>query len=122
MNYKLKMMELDELRKLLNKVGKSGAGKSGAASLKAFLKSNYRLSPEETAQVVAYLEGKERQDSAQDEQQEIVSQINGYLEVLQMRPRKYDAENPDIAKLKTLVANRKSMLKRKAAEEGIELE
>ena len=101
---------LDQLNELIKSVGKQKRT-SSVPKVRSLLKKHFHLSDEEMAHLTDLLKSREVKSETGLDSKDL-RKINGYLDILDIRPRNYDPENPDLKKLKVLVANRKMKMKR----------
>ncbi|MBT3785420.1 hypothetical protein HOF92_10620 [bacterium] len=108
------MYLLDQLNELIKTVGKQKRV-SNVPKVRTLLKKNFHLSDEEMNHLTELLKSREIQPELGPDSQEL-RKINAYLDILEIRPRNFDSQNPDLKKLKILVANRKMKVKRSSTE------
>lgn len=101
----------DELKRVLSELGETDSQQDDSELL-AVLKANYRLKKPELASILEMVQGKSRSADSDKKRETLLSQLDGYLKVLQIRVRNLDLQNPDLKKLKIAISNRKSQMKK----------
>ncbi len=97
----LTLLQLQKLRDLINDTSKKD---DNHKELVVLLKKRYKLEKNIIDDVLKIVN--ENTHTAATLDPSALREINLYLELLNLKPRKYDVANPDLAKLKQLINNK----------------
>ena len=103
MDTNLHLMQLKELRRLATEAIKEEK-EEGHGKLIELLKREYKATAKEIEQVMEIIQEKKPKRSSK-QLKELNKQIHNYLELLGLRPRNHDPENPNYQRLKQLANN-----------------
>jgi len=109
----LELLQLQKLRESINSIDSESATHT---ELKKLLKKEYGFDKKSIDEVITLVEEKRENNEGFDPIK--LKEINLYVALLNLRPRNYNPENPDLKKLKQLVNNKIFQVKKALNNKG----